>query len=204
MNKRYRKNKIPNKNMEKVYYYFKLFNSIKDESEVELAKLELKSLFGDVKEINNFADICNTYPIKIFTQPPFRVQDILLYEIPYGSVQGFFATKNNIIQISHLIRRLAYTREIYVIVKTKSTTKTLKKLFPEGVLEKNCQYFENNGYVFFRFITHQFFLEKSEYISKLSRNEKEIDSNVKTLFSYPFKCIYRIPPSVTLKIVIFF
>lgn len=185
--------------MKRAHYYFKLFNNIKDESEIILAQLELESLFGRVEKINNFADIISIEPLSFFTKDPIRIQDILTYELPYGKVQGFFSVKDSIENISHLIRRLAYTREIYVIVETHSPLATLKELYPDAV-EKNYQYFITNNYVIFRFITHQYFLEKSEYISKLSRNEKEIDKNVQLLFEYPFKSIYRIPSSVTLKV----
>ena len=45
-----------------------------------------------------------------------------------------------------------------------------------------------------------YYLEKSEYISKLSRNEKEVDRNVEILFSHLIKNNYRIPASSTLTI----
>ncbi|MBU5537659.1 MAG: DNA methyltransferase [Candidatus Aenigmatarchaeota archaeon] len=183
--------------MGKVYYYFKLFNSIKDPTETVFAELELQGLLGKVTQIKNFTDILLERPLSLFTKEGIRIQDIITYELPYGEVQGFSFVSDKIQDISHLVSRLAYTREIYIIIETDNPEKTLKQIFPNAVLDKNAQYFKVDKFTLFRFITHQYFLEKSQYISKLSRNEKEVDKNVETLFAYPFKQIYRIPAPVT-------
>ncbi|MFX1514039.1 MAG: hypothetical protein ACFFCQ_15780 [Promethearchaeota archaeon] len=67
-------------------------------------------------------------------------------------------------------------------------------------MEKNVQYFGCAEYILCRFITHQYFLEKSQYISKLSRNEKEVDSNVNDLFDFLTKKLYRIPATATMRV----
>jgi hypothetical protein len=166
----------------KIHYYFKLFNSIKEEHEVDFAELELNSLFGDVVRIKNFVDVLNKPPLKFFTKEGGRIQDIITHETCYGPFQGFYNSKEKSEDISDLVRRLAYTREIYLIVKSKNPEDYLKKIFPSGVVGKNVQFFQSGEYSLFRFITNQYFLEKSQYISKLSRNEKEIDMNVDALF----------------------
>lgn len=185
---------------EKAHYYFKLFNSIKEPSEVNFAELELNSLFGDVARIKNFVDVLDKPPLKLFTKEGIRIQDIITHETCYGSFQGFYGSKKKAEDISDLVRRLAYTREIYLIVKSKNPEDYLNKIFPSGVVGKNVQFFQSGGYSLFRFITNQYFLEKSHYISKLSRNEKEIDRNVDALFEYPTKKLYRIPASSTMAV----
>ena len=184
------------------YWYFKLFNNIKSESEsFEFAKLELQGLFGEVKPIYNFIDKLKENPLNKFTNQKNRIQDFITYELPYGRIQGYFGISKDISILNKLVKRLSYIREIYLIGKKKELSLELvKKKFPESGFNRIYHFFEEKDFICFRFITYQYFLEKSEYISKLSRNEKEVDRNVKILFSHLIKNIYRIPASSTLSI----
>jgi site-specific DNA-methyltransferase (cytosine-N4-specific) len=188
------------KNEVTVHFYFKLFNIIKEEHEVDFAELELLSLFGIVKRIRNFADVVNQEPLKYFTTEDIRIQDILIHELPYGKCQGFYGLKDKLIDVSGLVKRLAYTREFFMIVECAEPEISLQKVFKHGVIGKNVQYFRKNELTLFRFITHQYFLEKSQYISKISRNEKEIDKNVEILFQHLTSNIYRIPATETMSV----
>lgn len=182
------------------YLYLKLFNNIKSEHESkELAKLELEGLFGRVTPIHNFFDELKEQPLSIFTSPDIRIQDFISHELPYGKVQGYFSTSHSFPDLKKLVKRLAYTREIYLI-GTKEDIPTIKNIFPNRSYGRIYHFFEKGNLVCFRFITYQYFLEKSEYISKLSRNEKEVDRNVGILFSHLTKNLYRIPASSTLNI----
>ena len=186
----------------RAHFYFKLFNNIKSEHEAkDFARLELISLFGEIKPIHNFFDVILDTPLKVFTHKPIRIQDTLTHELPYGKIQGYYGIKENLFNITKLIKRLAYTREIFLVIENKEKPEDiLKQIFPNGVIGKNVQFFVENGFILFRFITNQYFLEKSEYISKLSRNEEEIDRNVEILFSHLIQNNYRIPASSTLTI----
>jgi len=187
----------------KAHFYFKIFNSVKSEHEAkDFAKLELMSLFGKIEPIRNFFDALSKEPLKSFTSSPIRIQDIIMTELPYGKIQGYHGTKDDIIDVTKLVRRLAYTREIFLVVENngEKAKKLLKKIFPDGTVGKNIQFFEKDDKTLFRFITNQYFLEKSEYISKLSRNECEISRNTEILFSHLIKNNYRIPASSTLTI----
>jgi len=186
----------------KSHFYFKIFNNIKSEHEAkDFAKLELLGLFGKVEPIPNFFDKLSEEPLISFTTEPIRIQDIITAELPYGKIQGYYGVKDELIDVTKLVKRLAYTREIFLIVESKEAPeKLLKQVFPDGVVGKNVQFFEKDNAVLFRFITNQYFLEKSEYISKLSRNEHEIDRNVELLFSHLIENKYRIPASSTLSI----
>lgn len=184
-----------------LHYFFKLFNNIKEEHEIDLAELELRSLFGDVERVRNVFDVMVKEPFLPFLDGDLRVQDVLTYELPYGRFHGFYSCRNTIQDVSLLIRRLAYTREIFLAMESvEDPSLLLSKLFPKGVLGKNVQFWVKNDVVLFRFITHQYFLEKSEYVNKLSRNEEEVDRNVKVLMDFPTKEIYRIPSSSTMKV----
>lgn len=188
--------------MPEIHWYFKLFNSIKEESasEVELAELELRSLFGRVERVGNFADKLYSTPFRDFMQVQLPVQDIMAHELPYGPWQGFYAQTSGIIDVTFLVRRLAYIREFLVLVESTDAEQLSKLMFPLGVLDKNVQHFTTGTHSLFRFITNQYFLEKSQYISKLSRNENEVDRNVESLFAFLTKKLYRIPATVTMKI----
>jgi tRNA G10 N-methylase Trm11 len=185
--------------MPKTHWYFKLFNSIKEKHEVDFAELELLSLFGKVDRVRNFVDILSTTPFEFFIKD-VRIQDYLAHEVPYGEYQGFYAERDDIIDASVAIRRLAYIREFFVAVQFDDPGLLLQKMFPSGEIGKNVQYFTKNGYCLLRFITNQYFLEKSAYISKLSRNEDEVDRNVEALFAFLTKNLYRIPATATMQV----
>lgn len=181
-----------------MHWYFKLFNSIKEEHEVDFAELELASLFGKVERVQNFADMLHQTPFEHFAETP-RIQDMFSHELPYGKCQGFQATTDRLTNVSKLVRRLAYIKEIFVATQ-ESDADILQEMFPEGELNRNVQIFNAAGYTLLRFITHQYFLEKSFYISKLSRDEKEVDENIDTLFRFLTEHLYRIPATATMQV----
>lgn len=180
----------------KVFCFFKLFNSVKDKTESsDFARLEIQSLFGPVEEVHNVFDIVRKSPLTHFTVPEVRIQDMLTHELPYGRIQGYSLWTDRVYNLDSIIRRLGYTREIFVVVEDSNPLDLLSKIFPDYALDKNTQFFQSSGHTLFRFITHQYFLEKSEYISKLSRNESEVDKNTDALFSHLTRNIFRIPAS---------
>lgn len=185
--------------MVRTYWYFKLFNSIKEAHEVDFAELELTSLFGRVTKVRNFCDIIQTEPFSHFRED-MRIQDYLAHELPYGECQGFSGNLDDWPKLANLVRRLAYIREFYVVVQAQDPRELLETTFPSGHVGRNVQSFTEGGYVLLRFLTNQYFLEKSAYISKLSRNESEVDRNVESLFAFLTGNLYRIPASATMQI----
>jgi tRNA G10 N-methylase Trm11 len=186
--------------MQEVYWYFKLFNSIKEKHEVTFAQLELTSLFGSVNPIRNFSDLLDNTPFRNFRTGKVRVQDFLAHELPYGECHGFLATTHEMRDVSHLVRRLAYTREFFAVTESNDPQGLLQQMSPEGINGKNVEHFQDGSYVLLRFITNQYFLEKSQYISKLSRNEEEASNNVESLFSFLTQKLDRIPATETMQI----
>ena len=185
--------------VERVYWCFKLFNSVKEKHEVDFAELELSSLFGEVKRIRNFYDTLSQTPFNNFTKKT-RIQDYLTHELPYGECVGFYAETNKWPNVDRLVRRLAYTREFFVTVEQDDAENVLKQAFPNGEIGKNVQIFTEGRMTLLRFTTNQYFLEKTHYISKLSRDEREVDSNVETLLTFLTKQINRIPASSTMQV----
>jgi hypothetical protein len=190
---------LPN-DVSKTLWVFKLFNSIKDKHEVELAELELKALFGPLVRVRNFFDIIGDSPLKAFTSGTFRVQDVLLYEPCYGEYQGFVGWTDKPTNAAKLARRLAYTREFLIVTPSDDQDEVLRNVFPSGKVGRNVEAYSEAGFVLLRIITNQFFLEKSHYVSKLSRHERDIDRNVEALFAYPFRGLYRVPASATMAV----
>ncbi len=186
----------------KIEFFFKLFNNIKSEHESKhLAFLELKALFGEVNPISNVLDILRKKSFDNFTDEENRIQDSLMQELPYGDLHGYYGTKDELIDITSLVKRLAYTKEIYIVLPSEENSLTiLTKVYPNGIEGKNVQICKNDKQVLFRIITHQYYLEKSQYISKLSRNEEEINKNIDTLLKHLFVNQYRIPASSTMAV----
>jgi DNA modification methylase len=183
-----------------ICWYFKLFNSIKEKHEVTFAQMELNSLFGNVNPVRNFSDILESTLFSNFRTGEIRVQDFFAHELPYGECQGFFARTQELRDVSVLVMRLAYTREFFAVTESNNLSSVLQRLFPEGTEGKNVECFSQNGCVLLRFITNQYFLEKSQYISKLSRDEEEVSSNVESLFSFLTEKLHRIPATETMQI----
>ncbi|MBD3191169.1 MAG: hypothetical protein GF308_11015 [Candidatus Heimdallarchaeota archaeon] len=182
-----------------LYFYFKIFNNIKSQHEVEdLAYLELESLFGKVEPIHNFVDHLIEPPLKFFIDNSIRIQDIFTMELPYGKIQGYYGEKNELINITKLVRRLAYTREFFLLVKSPEEPEDLlKRIFPDFAIHKNTRFYRKNNFILFRFITNQYFLEKSEYLSNLCKTKKDIDKKTDELFSFLLNNYYHIPQSST-------
>ncbi len=183
-----------------VHWYFKLFNSIKEKHEVTFAQMELNSLFGNVNPVRNFSDILEGTLFSNFRTGEIRIQDYFAHELPYGECQGFFAKTQEMPDVSLLVMRLAYTREFFAATESDNPSGVLHRIFPEGRERRNVECFSKNGCVLLRFITNQYFLEKSQYISKLSRNEEEVSRNVESLFSFLTDKLYRIPATETMQI----
>ncbi len=185
--------------MDSGYWLFKLFNSIKEEHEVDFAELELRSLLGPVERIRNFSDVLEGTPLSHFTTDQVRIQDILAYEPCYGRFQGFMAKPQRLPNLERLTRRLAYTREIIGVIG-ESELSTLKERLPRRRAGRGFASYHAGGLVLLRLVTNQYYLEKSAYVSKLSRNESEIEENIQTLMEYPFQQNYRIPASATMSV----
>src|SRR5881628_3606136 len=122
-------------NVSAQYWFFKLFNSIKEEHEVDFARLELVSLAGPVEPVRNFVDVLESSPLIHFCSDPARIQDVLTYEPCYGRVQGFMAVRDKPLDLERLSRRLAYTREIIGVIEgplSAHLSQQVKKLEATG------------------------------------------------------------------------
>lgn len=191
-----------------VHVYFKLFNTIKSEHEAEdLARLEIEALFGESQSIQNFVDTFMEEPMAKLINARFasntaevRIQDVMTYELPYGRIQGYHGTRDEYFDATQLVRRLGYTKEMLIVGPEKLPNDLLQEIFPDGTLGANIQITSANDWSAVRLITNQYFLEKSMYISKLSRNEEEIDKNVEALLSFPCSQVYRVPASESMSI----
>jgi len=184
--------------------WFKLFNSIKGEHEADdFARLEIESLLGNpVEPVRNFVEEFARDPLSRFigSSGEHRPQDSVTYELPYGRTQGYRAEVTDNTLVAKLASRLAYTREFYVADGPGNQEEFAKRLLPEGVPGQNIEVYANGTNRLARIITNQYFLEKTEYVSKLSRDTAEVERNVRILLYYPVDELYRIPASSTLSV----
>jgi len=146
-------------------YYFKLDPNIRNASEVYFGKMEIEGLMGqEVQPIKHFYDVLKNPPMSYFDNDDVRIQDYLLnLRTVYGGIQGYHA-KKQLMDLSQFVERLAYTREIYAIVKMNESIESIKKkIFPFGVEGTNFQVWTKateDGYCLLRIITNIFFLEQ--------------------------------------------
>jgi tRNA G10 N-methylase Trm11 len=184
--------------------YFKLFNSIKSPHEAEeFARLEIESLLGrKASNVRNFMDEFAEEPLSCFRsgRDKVRPQDAITYELPYGRVQGYRAEVEDPTVIATLAARLGYTREIYAAQEGGSPEEFAKLVLPSGTPGMNVAVYQCGRHLLARIITNQYFLEKADYISKLSRDEQEVKRNSELLLRYPVEELYRIPASSTLSV----
>ena len=194
--------------------YFKLFNSIKDSHEVELARLEIESFIGKVETISNFVDELTQLPLGSLLDSTqlhkqqnesdeVRFQDYLTHELPYGKIQGFAKRNIENNDIDQLICRLGYTREIYLVSDDISWDVLLHQFAPTVRIGLNCNVFEApDSTVAIRIITNQYFLERSEYIVRVTRSLSldRIPWFVNRMFENLMRHIYRIPASAKARI----
>ncbi|UCG67988.1 MAG: hypothetical protein JSV09_09105 [Thermoplasmata archaeon] len=178
-------------------YFFKLFDNLSNEIEVKFAKMEISGLFPhDVKSVKNVIDIMDIDPINPFVEEDVRIQDRLTWHLPPGNIHGFIG-KGNLCDISKLITRLAYVREVYVFIKSPNKKENLlKALYPslDANAEKNFQYnavkHDGKKYHMFRFISSTFFLENMHNVILCSsaktkkRQYERIEENLSTLFEF--------------------
>jgi len=189
--------------------FFKLFNSIKSEHEAtEFARLELSALVGPINAVGNVIEVVASPKFRPFlensfsTDPkPLRFVDALTNELPYGPIQGYLASVDDQTNLEKLVKRLAYTREVYATfdLESEALQDRLGRLFPSGT-RRGLLTATKGKRILLRATTDQFFLEKSDYVSRLSRDEAEIRRNAEILLSYPNDQIYRIPASATLRV----
>lgn len=188
-----------------IYAYFKLFGNIKSPHEAnDLARLELESVAGSVKPVANFTIELGGSPLREFSRLTFADSDVLVadaftHELAYGKTKGYKLKLDSIVDVTSWVKRLAYTREIFLFVEGKKKS-DLSRIFPDARLGTNAQYVEGKTGCLFRLITHQYFLENSKYVSKLSRNENELDDNLTRLYASLTSRFYRIPASATLRV----
>lgn len=189
-------------------YYFKLDYNIADPIEVDFAKRELQGLFpGELKSIRNFGDALVEPPLR--TMIPLRIHDYLLRSLCYGETHGFESDIDTV-DISELVRRLAYTREIYVVSSLDDSEPNhfLEQIYPNANIGVDTQIFHRSGLstCAFRIIAHTYLLEGMSAVVKFSaaktkeRQLERVRENVDRLIQHTQKGVNYIPlhPGATL------
>jgi len=187
-------------------YFFKLCRNISDRIEVEFARMELEGLFPmPLRPVASFVDALSKPPLNSFCQDGMRVQDIVMRDVCYGEVQGFQSAKDGpLIDVSHLAKRLAYTREIYVAAESREDPENmLSKLYPSDKRPRNAQVFTLSERPIplhlFRIVVNTYFYENTEpvvFFSFAKNREKQwerIEENVERLLTHTMDDPYYVP-----------
>jgi tRNA G10 N-methylase Trm11 len=183
------------------HYYFKLDYNIADPIEIDFAERELRGLFpARLKRIRNLGDIIVKEPLSSFLS--VRLHDFLLRNACYGNTQGFESTCPQI-KITELVRRLAYTREIYVVsdLDGNDPNKCLRMIYPEANLGVDTQVFHLSDLDIcaFRFICHTYFFENMSAVVRFStaktveRQLERVEENIGRLIKHTQDGIQYIP-----------
>jgi tRNA G10 N-methylase Trm11 len=186
-----------------VTYFFKLFDNLSSETEVDFAELEIEGLFSQCERIKNVVQFLMNPPFCYFTSHDSEVMNLLTWHLASGGVHGFFC-QGELRDISNLVARLAYTKEIYVCLSEVAPVHSLLKvLYPNGRLGVDVSVFTANGsasnWTLFRIITRTFFLEQMKNVTFLSvaktkrRQVERLNENVDRLISYAHNG-YRLYP----------
>jgi len=126
---------------------FKLKNDIRKDEELDLARLELRSLIGKEPEpIVNFFDTMAEGDLKGFTSTN-RIQDVLLRLPHLGKIQGYRVDIEPR-SISPILRRTAYIKEVYAVLSdAQNDEELLQILDPENVTNRkeNLVFRETEG-----------------------------------------------------------
>jgi len=182
-------------------YYFKLCGNIADLIEVRFARMEIEGLFpGKLTEIKNFVDVLSNPPLNQFLEEEVRIQDVIMRDVCYGQIQGF-QSEYAITDISDLVRRLAYTREIYVLPENENKTpeELLDKLYSAGKIGVDTQFFKSSLSVLFRMICHTYYYENMKpivfcsFAKSKKRSWERIKENVERLIDHMIEDYYYVP-----------
>ena len=192
--------------LNRVHYYFKLDPNIRNDTEVLFGKMEIEGLINqEVKPVKHFYDVLKSPPMSYFDNETVRIQDYLLnLRTVYGKTQGYYFS-NKLLDLTKLIERLSYTREIYVCLEQDNNIKNIgQTIFPHGVKGKNFQVWasphEGIRYCLFRIITNMFFLEQLNNVILCSVGKtikiqtKRMDQNIERLIFHIMENIRNYVP----------
>lgn len=189
------------------HYYFKLKHNIQNDSELDLARLEVERLIGkSVEEVINFVDVLSEQPMKDFlVKDKIRPQDYVT-RLPYpGVLQGYYV-KNSVRNGVDFATRLAYFREFYILVESNDI-KLAGHVLPEAKLDEieftnNVKFYDllpyaqlftinkNKPKMLFRFIPLHTLYEPSDFICRLAKKVDHVERMFRESIQHIRKNIY--------------
>lgn len=198
---------LPTQEVE-AHYYFKLKHNIQNDSELDLAKLEIEKLMKKAPEkIVNLVDVISDQPLRDFlARSGIRPQDFIT-RLPYcGIIQGYYV-KNYVRDSFELISKLAYFREFFVLIELQDFN-IISILLPNFSLDKvdfteEVKFYDLSPYaqlftinkskpkMLFRFIPLHTLYEPSDFICRLSKKISHVDRMFEESINHIHKEIYR-------------
>jgi len=190
------------------HYYFKLKHNIQNDSELDLAKLEIEKLMGKApEEIINFVDVLSDQPLRDFlVRSGVRPQDFIMRLPYYGAIQGYYV-KDYVRDSFELISKLVYFREFFVLVESQdfNVASILLPNFSLGEVDfgEDVKFYDFSPYaqlftinkskpkMLFRFIPLHTLYEPSDFICRLSEKVSHVDRMFEESINHIRKEIYR-------------
>lgn len=191
------------------HYYFKLKHNIQNDSELDLARLEVERLGGrPVREILNFVDVLSEQPLEDFiADGKIRPQDFVT-RLPYPGVSQGYYLRNTIKNCLYLITRLAYFRDFFVLVESEDVN-LAKFLLPQLKLSNvefsnDVRFYDDllpyaqlftvkkkKPKMLFRFIPLHTIYEPSDFICRLAKKTQHVDRMFEESIQHIRTDIYR-------------
>lgn len=187
--------------MTKAKYIFRVKHDVQNDSELSLAKLELRGTFPgvEIKEVTNLVDILCEEPLaSLLKAPGARFQDVFL-RLPYtGAIQGY-VVEDELRNVESLIDRLCYFRDFFVVVQESDATRNYSRLVSSSdrsftpsrsesvkflTLNPHTQVFLRAGNLpitIFRFVPIHLFLEASDHVGRLAMRPEDVERMFKSV-----------------------
>ncbi len=165
--------------MRNKYLYFKLFDLQQPVEEIRhYSELEISGLLGAVTPIENIFQLSRQPEIKRVIEKDLPLQNALTDGLPGRGRHGYLWSGDTPPDVVPLLKRLTYIKEIFLFQQA---------LEPDPAWLKEAlasmPYREYNIYLWrvFRITTRSFLWDRMLYIEQVSRNESEVDNQIKTL-----------------------
>jgi DNA modification methylase len=189
------------------HYYFKLKHNIQNDSELDLARLEVERLIGSpVREVINFVDVLSEQPLNDFLVNGITRPQDYITRLPYpGILQGYYV-KNSVKNGVDFATRLAYFREFYILVESNDVN-LARRVLPQTKLGEieftdKMKFYDllpyaqlftinrNKPKMLFRFIPLHTLYEPSDFICRLAKKVDHVERMFEESIQHIQKEIY--------------
>ncbi len=164
--------------MRRKFLYFKIFDLKDHPKEIEvLSYLEISNIIGDIIPIDNIFQLSQQPEVKRIIENDLNLQNALTDSLPRRGRHGYLWVGDVLPDVVQALSRLSYIKEIFLFQQLLEPEPEFLKL-----KLKNMTFLEYNIHLWrvYKFWTFAYYLNRSRYISALSKNQTEMDEKFKT------------------------